>query len=267
MGNTRGRRRKAPSYLHELTLDEKRFQDRSPVAAGYAEYGRHKGRSEAHIRSMAEWIRTNEAPLDPLIIWQDPTNERWYVVDGFHRYKAYQHSIRGKRVWRPNKKVPCEVVNGSEREVVFDVYQDNHKGKLGFSQKQRLQFAWEQLWQGRLKDLSSREAAGRCTVGKDSILEMRKAAEGRYKDHTGPEPPCLWVDARSDEEETPEVDPDSQSIEREAREAAKDLEEVLEAYGWRLEVLGPAMEMVTEGHPDIEGRITERTDPDQEPDF
>ena len=26
-------------------------------------------------------------------------------------------------------------------------------------------------------------------------------------------------------------------------------------------------ESVTEGHPDIEGRITERTDPDQEPDF
>jgi|GEM_PF-5081961 len=240
--------------LDELVCDVKRFQNRSPVAAGYSEYGRFKGRSQNHIKELVDSLDTDGTPLDPLIVWQDPSNARWYVVDGFHRFEAYSTAIKEKRGWRSNKKIPCKVARGYEAEVICAVYKENRKAKLGFDQKQRLQFAWEELWRGRLDGLGVREAAERCNVGKTSVSQMRDLAATRYSDHTGPETPCLWEEAKNGDRDRPEESPESLELKQKAQEMTKELVELFECYGWHAEAMEQALRQSMEERPDIEVR-------------
>ena len=248
-------------FLKELTADTGRFQDRSPVASGYSNYGRHKGRTDTHIRDMAEQIDTTGKPLDPMVVWKDPQNGRWFIVDGFHRYAAYEKA----RTWRRNRKVPCKVAHGTEEEVGFLIYNENRKAKLGFTQEQRLEFAWRKLWEGDLEGLSLRDAAALCSVGHESIRKMRKAAANQFSRHKGPKAPCIWREVKNGDEDQPEestMNDQEHELREQQKEAAQELEAVLSDYNWNLDVLGPALEMIDEAHEGVSLTIWDPHEPE-----
>ena len=56
MGDAQIGTRKEWFRVDDLVLDEPRFQDRNPNAAGYGQAYKQKGRSEHHIRAMVDAI-------------------------------------------------------------------------------------------------------------------------------------------------------------------------------------------------------------------
>lgn len=264
-GKTRRKLRlgpKTPFYLWELVADPQRFQYRSPIADGREHYGRHKGRSEAHIRDMARRIQDTGEPLDPMVVWREPGTGELFIVDGFHRFAAYRRA-RDMKAWRKNRKVPCRVAQGTEQEVVSAVLGQNSKAKLGFNQAQRLQCAWESVWEGLFEDLSVREAAKRHGIGHNTMWRMRNARRERFGDcerledlgelrlwrNVKPEPDGQPVDMTEDEE-----------LKEEIAATAERILAALEAAHWRPEVLGPALEQAFESHGSLRAALVDENE-------
>ena len=231
--------RKTTVRLDHLIVDPRRFQNRSLVAGGYSEYGKAKGRSWKQIKELVAVIKATDEPLDPVVVWEDTSTGQYHLVDGFHRYEAYRQAMRDK-AWRKDRQIPCRIVQGDIEEVILEVYRENQKGKLGFDQEQRMEFAWRQLWAGQWDGLTVRTVSRRYTISVGMVSKMQNAARKQFPKHVEPEPPCLWEEARKGEEEDQE-EPQETDVDELAEGLADSLGRAFERSGHDPEVLQAAL--------------------------
>lgn len=255
--------------FEELQADESQFQGRDLRADGPKVFKAHKGSEQREIDHLVESLNENpEAGLDRIKVWKSPDDGKWYVVDGFHRFKAYQRarqeraSGRPGKVWNPKRNIPCRVVEGSREAVRIAVFQQNRKPQMGYTQRQRIEHAWLALWRDDVENLSGREAARALHVSRAVVDRMRATIRDKYSDHWGPEPPCRWREVGTEEE----PEPDENERDRMKQEMTKSLVEGLSVTqdddGLRMEALREALEAVAS---DLE--VTEREDAENVSDY
>ena len=157
--------------MSELIDNERKFQERIPYANGSRKYHVMKKREDDHVKELIEVIQRNpEDDLDNLKVWKDPDSLGWYLVDGFHRLKAYRDSGR-----RANKKLTCDVVEArNEHEVRLLVFKQNSKSQLGFTQRERLEAVWREVIRREAEEVkySNRQLAEDYKVGRSSVNRM-----------------------------------------------------------------------------------------------
>ena len=98
--------------LSELHTDPSRFQ---PRGAAFAE----ESASRIH-RSF------DRQELDPLRVWKDPKNGRWYVLAGHSRYEG-QRRRQADRL-PDSETLPVHVFEGTEAEAIDFAMRENDKG-------------------------------------------------------------------------------------------------------------------------------------------
>ena len=157
--------------LREVMVDEKRFQDRVLAGNGIRHRDTRKKQCEKHIEEMAATVRLTGEQLDPFFVWKDGGG--WNLVNGFHRYYAYQAAQ-----WRSDRKLECLVVEASsEEEALQVVFPDNIKTSLGMPTGERM----EVCWRARIKQyqqskrLSVRVMAKTYFVSRNSVSNIDKA--------------------------------------------------------------------------------------------
>nr|WP_321445511.1 ParB/RepB/Spo0J family partition protein [uncultured Cohaesibacter sp.] len=144
---------------------------------------------ESHLRDLADAIGTAKAPqfLDPITIWWG--GDRYYVIDGHMRLRAY--ASKGIA-----KGIPVEIFEGSLDDAMAQSAILNSKNQLPMTTDDRLNCAWRLVL---VSDLSKKKIAKSCAVGNGSLGNMRKV-KAHFMDELGKSLQDLcdmtWKDAR-----------------------------------------------------------------------
>jgi ParB-like chromosome segregation protein Spo0J len=126
------------------------------------------------IKDLIRHLKNTREPLDPILVY--PRDERFIVIDGHHRLKAYQE------VWW-DKPVPVKVFKGTLREAKEAAFTANSKGQRSLTLQERQERAWdytkEWFFDG-MKELSKDWTARRVGIAQGTVAKMRKTirAEG-----------------------------------------------------------------------------------------
>jgi len=117
-----------------------------------------------HIEDLGRAIERNGTKgLDPIVVWW--SGKRWLVIDGHHRYEAYQ-----LRQWA-NQDVPVDVFTGSLDQARLESVRRNRKNKLRMKGRDRSQYAWRLVCSS---ELSKAEIANGTGVSPSTVANMRK---------------------------------------------------------------------------------------------
>lgn len=144
--------------LHEITEDTA-FQFR------------HNGNDKAHVRSLAQTLRT-VGDLDPVLIWKEIDTEgqptgRLVLLDGRQRLAAYA-TAKGNR-----QAVPAVIFEGDRAAAMLAAVRANTRDSLPLTKNERMDAAW------RLVRLSGKRipvptVAKTSGVGAATVDRMRK---------------------------------------------------------------------------------------------
>lgn len=110
--------------LSELQTDPGRFQHRTVEL------------DNAHVADLTDVARRGEQ-LDRMTVWEDDDTVH-VVLDGHHRYEAYQQAG-----W--NKKVPVTIHMVSEEEAQLLAIAENAKPRKQMSQDEKSNWAWRMV--------------------------------------------------------------------------------------------------------------------------
>lgn len=191
-------------------------------------------RSADHIATLYRSLE--HGPLDPIAV--TPFGDKWVVIDGHYRLKAYQ-----LKEW--SEPVPVEVIRfqGSPEEQIkgaigYSVDQ-NAKNKLALLPTEKSDIAWQ--YTVLMRDASVREIAKRAGVGKSLVQIMKKTlevleAEPWPRGFTKRSPELLsWQGARIVKRDIESGAPSRFEDELDHRREVQDVKRRLEnALGWRL---------------------------------
>jgi hypothetical protein len=120
---------------------------------------------EEFVHDLVKVLRTSKGqPLDPITVWYG--GQRFYVIDGHHRFEAY-HRHHGKA----HVSIPCTEFKGTLIEAIEFAGRANHKNKLPMRQDDRLNYAWRLVCIGGLTAERVRDASG---VSERIVWTMRK---------------------------------------------------------------------------------------------
>ena len=123
-----------------------------------------RGIFERHVGELRRAIRVSGL-LEPLtVIW---VGGDAVLVDGHHRYEAYQRE-------RITKPIPVRAFKGSLREAVLESGQANSKAKLSMTSTERQDYAWRLVLLGSYSKRQTRLAAG---ISEAQVAIMRRAAK------------------------------------------------------------------------------------------
>jgi len=119
---------------------------------------------EAHIKTLASAIGSPQRPtlLDPITVWWG--GDRWYVVDGHHRLKAYEKVGLATGI-------PVDVFRGSLDEAMAHSAAANSKDRLGMRLDDKLNAAWRLVV---VSGLSKSQIVAACAVSNGTVGNMRK---------------------------------------------------------------------------------------------
>lgn len=147
------------SKLSEIRLAHSVFQPR-----GFED----TASSEEHVRTLMEAALSESGnQLDPVTVWW--SGSCWRVIDGHHRFKAYQRLKREKRV---TPMIPVDVFEGTLMEAVIESTKLNSKDKLPMSRDDKVNRAWRMVIIGG--DFSKKIISDACKVGIATVGRMRK---------------------------------------------------------------------------------------------
>lgn len=155
---------------------------------------RHMGTDKAHVRGLAQTLRT-VGDLDPVLIWQEADSAgqstgRLVLLDGHHRLAAYAKA-KGHRA-----AIPAVVVQGDRTGAMLAAVKANSRESLPLTNSERMDAAWclVRLPGKRITVIVVAQTAG---VGAATVDRMRKRwlvmqAEGKQ--------PCgqWWRDRQDD---------------------------------------------------------------------
>ncbi|WP_114946147.1 ParB/RepB/Spo0J family partition protein [Microvirga calopogonii] len=139
-------------WLNDIQIADKVFQPRFPGGNALA--------SNEHIRELAQALDNQGEPLDPILV--TPIGQRFFLVDGHHRYAAYE-AVRWEDL------VPITVFEGTLSEAFKESIALNNKNKLPMTPNDRQELAW------RLVKLGDARHGG---YSRKQIVDMTKASDG-----------------------------------------------------------------------------------------
>lgn len=117
--------------------------------------------NESHIIGLIEAISVG-GPLEPICV--TPIGDKFYLVDGHHRYFAYL-SCKWER------EIPVKVFKGTLAQSEAKAGEENNKDKLPVSKQSKLEFAWTLTRRGGLSIAQLVQTSGRA---EGTISEMRR---------------------------------------------------------------------------------------------
>lgn len=124
--------------------------------------------SEKHIAVLVNAIKNEPSHhLDPISVWW--SGKEWYVIDGHHRYQAYIHTEKSKKL--KIGSVPIEVFQGTLEEAIRRSLNANLKDKLRMSPKDKLNSAWRLVCLGGYSKTEIQTMTGAST---STVASMRK---------------------------------------------------------------------------------------------
>lgn len=128
-------------------------------------------RYEAHVQTlMNAAMFASDNVLEAIEVWW--SGAQWLVLDGHHRFEAYQR-LRKKK--KGAKRIPVRAFAGSLHEAIMETTRHNTKDKLPMTKEEKVNRAWQMVLIGQ--DYSKREIAEACTVGTSTISRMRARLE------------------------------------------------------------------------------------------
>ena len=143
--------------------------------------------SELHIKALLKGLRnTSGKPFDPVtVMWG---GDRWVLVDGHHRVRAYLE-------YGFDAPVPVQVFQGTLEEAFGEALRANVHDKLSMSSKEKTNAAWR-LVIGT--DLSINATAQLSLASKATVKNMRKIRDALLtKFHPGFLGQLDWPAARA----------------------------------------------------------------------
>jgi hypothetical protein len=142
--------------LDEITVMDTVFQHRK--ASEWA--------SESHVKALLRSLRnTAGKPFDPLtVMWAGDT---WVLIDGHHRYKAYQE-------YEFDEPVPVNIFQGTIDEALGEALRANVQDKLPMTAREKINAAWR-LVVGA--NLSINQTAQLSLASRATVLTMRKVRD------------------------------------------------------------------------------------------
>ncbi|MCE4225917.1 ParB N-terminal domain-containing protein [Methylobacterium sp. C25] len=115
----------------------------------------------SHIRVLMSALNEVEMPLEAIQV--TAIGQKFYIIDGHHRYSAYR-SVGWSR------GIPVKIFNGSVSEAQLEAGRENHKDKLPVSKENKLEFAWVLV---RRESFSIAEIQASSGVSPRTISNMR----------------------------------------------------------------------------------------------
>lgn len=119
-----------------------------------------RGMSEKHIGDLSRAIH-NFGEVDPIIVL--PVGERAILIDGHHRFEAYERTAKVA-------EVPVSYFEGTPEEAVLVAGQANSMAKLAMTGQERQNFAWRLVL---LNQHSKAEIARAAGVSQAQVANMR----------------------------------------------------------------------------------------------
>jgi ParB-like chromosome segregation protein Spo0J len=119
-----------------------------------------RGMSEKHIGDLSRAIQ-NFGEVDPIIVL--PVGERAILIDGHHRFEAYERTAKVA-------EVPVSYFEGTPEEAVLVAGQANSKAKLPMTSQERQNFAWRLVQLNQHSKAKIAQAAG---VSEAQVANMR----------------------------------------------------------------------------------------------
>ena len=161
--------------LDEIEIVEDVFQHRS-----VSEWA-----SAAHVKALLKALTNTGNPFEPLtVLW---AGDGWVLVDGHHRYKAYQE-------YEYDEPVPVEVFKGTLDEAIGEALRANVQDKLPMTAKEKINAAWR-LVVG--SNLSINRTAALSLASRATIKSMRKVRDALNEKSPGWVGQMDWRTARS----------------------------------------------------------------------
>lgn len=140
--------------LYEIELITEVFQSRSCKDSERAK----------HIDVLEKSLRHSKGqPLEPLTVYW--IGDAWALVDGHHRYAAYE--INGYA-----KAVPVKVFEGGLDEAIGESFRGNSRDKLKMSKREKMDAAWRIVL---CTDLSITQTTAVSTISHETVCKMRGA--------------------------------------------------------------------------------------------
>lgn len=143
--------------------------------------------SDVHVKALLKGLKnTSGKPFDPVtVMWG---GDRWVLVDGHHRMRAYQE-------YGFDAPVPVQVFQGTLEEAFGEALRANVHDKLSMSAKEKTNAAWR-IVVGT--DLSINATAQLSLASKATVKHMRKVRDTlRAKYHHGFLGALDWPAARA----------------------------------------------------------------------
>lgn len=117
---------------------------------------------ETHIKELVRILKIGIQPLDPILV--KVIGDKFYIVDGHHRYHAYK-TIN----W--SSSVPVIYFEGTVAEARLEGLKCNIKNKLPMTKEDKFEAAWTLVKDG---ELTKKEIEDLTTVSDRTIGNMRK---------------------------------------------------------------------------------------------
>ena len=117
---------------------------------------------ETHIKELVRILRTAIQPLDPILV--KVIGDKFYIVDGHHRYYAYK-----KVNW--SSLIPVNYFEGTVEEARLEGLKCNIKNKLPMTKEDKFESAWTLVKDGKL---TKKEIEELTTVSVRTVGNMRK---------------------------------------------------------------------------------------------
>lgn len=121
-----------------------------------------KETSKPHVHDLARTLR-NGSDLEAIIVWRDPINGRWVILDGRHRATAYR--LEGR------EDIPVRLFQGDWKAARLEAARDNAKARFPWTTSECTQYAWGLVIEAAGSKRQISEAAN---VSTNTVANMRK---------------------------------------------------------------------------------------------
>ena len=89
-----------------------------------------------HVEAMVDVIK-QQGTVDPVDVWEDPSNGELVVIDGHHRYAAFHRVATSSNI-----KIPVVLWEGTEDAARLHALRENTKARLQMTPSERANAAW-----------------------------------------------------------------------------------------------------------------------------
>lgn len=121
--------------------------------------------SDAHVKALLRALKNTGKAFEPLtVLW---AGDGWVLVDGHHRYKAYEQ-------YPYDEPVPVKVFNGTLDEALGEALRANVQDKLTMTAKEKTNAAWRLVIGA---NFSINQTAALSLASRATVVQMRKVRE------------------------------------------------------------------------------------------